>query len=90
MSATSFFANEQWKSSSFSGRSIPENTQPELGRGQNNVWLQGVPYIGTNEKIVKHVLGWTDWNPHIISISELCDAYMGRPYEDRELAMKWL
>lgn len=82
--------NEQWKASSFSGRSVPENTRPELGRGQYFAWQQGIPTVGTNEDVVKLVLGWTDWNPHIISVRELCDAYMGRPYEDRDIQMSWI
>ena len=83
-------ANEQWIASSFSGRSLPENTRPELGDGQNHVWLQGVPTIGTNEEVVKRVLQWTNWNPHIISVRELCEAYMGRSYTDRDLQMEWI
>lgn len=81
--------NQQWKASSFSGRSVPENTRPELGQGQNHVWQQGKSAFVTNEDIVGRVLSWTNWNPHIISVRELCDAYIGRPYEDRELPMQW-
>lgn len=85
-----FIANRQWIRSSFFGRSVPENTRVEPGFHQNMVWLQGAQTtFETNEDVVNEVLGWTNWNPHIISKKELVDAYMGR-YEDREVNMKWL
>jgi hypothetical protein len=83
-----FLANEQWRASSFYGRSLPENTDPEVGKSQSHAWQQGLPAIGTNEDVVKYVLQWTNWTPDIISVKDLCDAYMGR-YEDREIQMEW-
>jgi hypothetical protein len=85
-----YLANEQWMSSSFCGRSFPENTRPELGGGQSMVWLQGQPCDLSNEDVVATVLAWTDWNPNVISRKELLNAYMGFDYDDRELEMEWL
>ena len=83
-----YVANEQFVNSNFAGRSVPENTRPELGIGQSHVWQQGLPYIATNEEVVRMVASWTTGHQRV-STQELIAAYSGRSYEDVETGLRW-